>query len=157
MTDCVFCRIVAGSIPATRVHEDEHTLAFMDIGQVNPGHVLVAVKRHVENLYALDEVQAAAVARASVRVARAIRDAFAPAGLSVYQANGKPAGQTVFHYHVHLLPRHDGDGMELTWPTKNPPREALEDHAAKIRARLARDSGPEDGVPAERAGTGAAR
>ena len=136
MTDCVFCRIVAGQIPSTRVYEDEHTLAFMDIGQVNPGHVLVALKQHVENLYVLEEAQAAAVARASARVARAIRDAFAPPGLSVYQANGKPAGQTVFHYHVHLLPRHEGDGMELTWPVKNPPREKLEEYAAKIRARL---------------------
>ena len=136
MTECVFCRIVAGQIPSTRVYEDEHTLAFMDIGQVNPGHVLVALKPHVENLYALEDAQAAAVARASARVARAIREAFAPAGLSVYQANGKPAGQTVFHYHVHLLPRHEGDGMELTWPVKNPPREKLEEYAAKIRGKL---------------------
>lgn len=136
MTECVFCRIVAGEIPSTRVYEDEHTLAFMDIGQVNPGHVLVAVKKHAENLYALEDTQAAAVACACARVARAIREAFAPAGLSVYQANGKPAGQTVFHYHVHLLPRHEGDGMELTWPVKNPPREKLEEYAAKLRARL---------------------
>jgi histidine triad (HIT) family protein len=137
MSDCVFCRIVAGQIPSTRVHEDEHTLAFMDLGQVNPGHVLVAVKKHAENLYALDDTQAAAVARACTRVARAIREAFKPEGLSVYQANGKAAGQTVFHYHVHLLPRHAGDGMELTWPVKNPPREKLEEYAAKIRAGLA--------------------
>ena len=136
MSDCVFCRIVAGQIPSTRVYEDEHTLAFMDIGQVNPGHVLVAVKKHADNLYALDDAQAAAVARASARVARAIRDAFKPEGLSVYQANGKAAGQTVFHYHVHLLPWHAGDGMELTWPVKNPPRELLEDYAGRIRAGL---------------------
>jgi histidine triad (HIT) family protein len=136
MTDCVFCEIVAKQIPATVVYEDEHTLAFMDIGQVNPGHVLVAAKAHAESLYALDDAQAAAVARTSARVARAIRAAFAPPGLSVYQANGKPAGQTVFHYHVHLLPRHEGDGMELTWPVKNPPRERLEEYAAKIRSKL---------------------
>jgi len=136
MADCIFCKIVARQIPATVVHEDEQTLAFMDIGQVNPGHVLVALKAHAENLYALEEGQAAAVARASARVARAIRDAFSPAGLSVYQANGKPAGQTIFHYHVHLLPRHDGDGMELTWPVKNPPRATLEEYAARIRAKL---------------------
>lgn len=136
MSDCVFCRIVAGQIPSTRVHEDEHTLAFMDIGQVNPGHVLVAVKKHAGNLYELDDTQAAAVARASARVAKAIRAAFGPEGLSVYQANGKAAGQTVFHYHVHLLPRHAGDGMELVWPVKNPPREALEGYAAQIRAAL---------------------
>ena len=136
MSDCVFCRIVAKQIPATVVHEDEHTLAFMDIGQVNPGHVLVALKAHAENLFALEEAQAAAVFRTVARVARGIRTAFAPQGLSVYQANGKPAGQTVFHFHIHLVPRHDGDGMNLTWPVKNPPRGKLEDYAAKIRAAL---------------------
>ena len=134
MSDCVFCRIVAGQIPSTKVYEDEHTLAFMDLGQVNPGHVLVAVKKHASYLFELDETQAAAVARACVNVSKAIQSAFKPEGLSVYQANGKAAGQTVFHYHVHLLPRHAGDGMELTWPVKNPPREKLEDYAAKIRA-----------------------
>jgi histidine triad (HIT) family protein len=136
MNDCVFCRIVAGQIPSTRVYEDELTLAFMDIGQVNPGHVLVAIKAHAENLYALDDGQAAAVQRAAARVARAIRDAFAPQGLSVYQANGKAAGQTVFHYHVHLVPRHEGDGMALAWPVKNPPRDELEKHAARIREKI---------------------
>ena len=136
MSECVFCKIVAGQIPSTKVYEDEHALAFMDLGQVNPGHVLVAVKKHAENLYALDDSQAAAIARASIKVARAIREAFKPEGLSVYQANGKPAGQTVFHYHVHLLPRHAGDGMELIWPVKNPPREKLEEYAEKIRGKI---------------------
>lgn len=136
MSDCVFCKIVAGQIPAAKVYEDEMTLAFMDIGQVNPGHTLVALKAHVENLYGVDDAQAAALARTAARVARAIRKAFAPEGLSVYQANGTPAGQTVFHVHAHLVPRHAGDGMALSWPVKNPPREALEDCAAQIRAAL---------------------
>jgi len=136
MSDCVFCKIVAGQIPATVVHEDDLTLAFMDIGQVNPGHVLVALKPHAENLFALDDAQAAAVFRTAARVARGIRAAFEPPGLSVHQANGKPAGQTVFHFHIHLVPRHEGDGMNLTWPVKNPPREKLEEYAAKIRGRL---------------------
>jgi histidine triad (HIT) family protein len=136
MTDCIFCKLVAGQIPATRVYEDEHSLAFMDIGQVNPGHVLVAAKKHAANLFEMDEEQAAAVARTCNKVSKAIQKAFTPEGLSVYQANGKAAGQTVFHYHVHLLPRHAGDGMELTWPVKNPPREQLEACAAKIREKL---------------------
>ena len=137
MSDCVFCRIVARQISATVVHEDEHTLAFMDIGQVNPGHVLVAVKAHVENIFVLEVAQACAVAGTMVRVARGIGRAFAPHGLSVYQANGAAAGQTVLHYHVHLVPRYAGDGMALTWPVKNPAREKLEEYAAKIRASLA--------------------
>ena len=137
MTDCVFCKIMAKQIPATVVHEDEATLAFMDIGQVNPGHVLVACKAHVENVYGLEDAQAAAVFRTAARVARAIRAAFNPPGLSIYQANGKPAGQTVLHFHLHLLPRHDADGMQLLWPVKNPPREKLVAYAAQIRAQLA--------------------
>jgi histidine triad (HIT) family protein len=136
MSDCVFCRIVAKQIPATVVQEDADTLAFMDIGQVNPGHVLVVLKAHADNLFGLQDAQAAAVFRTVARVARAIRDAFAPQGLSVYQANGKAAGQTVFHFHVHLVPRHENDGMNLTWPVKNPPREKLEEYAAKIRQTL---------------------
>jgi histidine triad (HIT) family protein len=136
MADCVFCKIVAKQIPATVVHEDEHTLAFMDIGQVNPGHVLVAVKQHAENIFGLDDTQAAAAFRAAARVARAIREAFAPQGLSVYQANGAAAGQTVRHFHIHLVPRHEGDGMALTWPVKNPPRDKLAEYAGKIREKL---------------------
>lgn len=137
MTDCVFCKIMAKQIPATVVHEDEATLVFMDLGQVNPGHVLVACKAHVENIYGLADAQAAAVFRSAVRVARAIRAAFNPPGLSVYQANGKPAGQTVLHFHLHVLPRYDADGMQLLWPVKNPPREKLDEYAAQIRAQLA--------------------
>jgi histidine triad (HIT) family protein len=137
MTSCVFCRIVAKEIPATVVHEDEHTLAFMDIGQVNPGHVLVAVKKHADNIYALEDAQAGAVFRAAARVARAIRGAFEPQGLSVYQANGAAAGQTVLHLHMHLVPRYEGDGMAFTWPVKNPPREKLVEYAERIKGKLA--------------------
>lgn len=136
MTSCVFCRIVTKEIPAAVVYEDEVTIAFMDAGQVNPGHVLVAAKEHAENLYELNDRQAGALLRAAARVARAIRAAFKPDGLSVYQANGKAAGQTVFHYHMHLLPRHAEDGMALTWPVKNPPREKLAEYAAAIRREL---------------------
>jgi histidine triad (HIT) family protein len=135
-TDCVFCKLAAKQIPASIVYEDETTLAFMDLGQVNPGHVLVACKAHADNVYALDEAQAAAVFRTTVHVARAVRAVFDPPGLSIYQANGVPAGQTVFHFHLHVLPRHNGDGMQLTWPVKNPPREKLEAYCAQIRARL---------------------
>jgi histidine triad (HIT) family protein len=136
MSECIFCRIVAREIPATLIHEDEDTLAFMDIGQVNPGHVLVTVKKHADNIFSLDEAQAAAVFRSAAKVARAIRGAFEPQGLSVYQANGRAAGQTVFHLHLHLVPRYEGDGMALTWPVKNPPREKLAEYAEKIRAKL---------------------
>ena len=136
MSDCVFCKIVAGQIPSTKVHEDESTLAFMDIGEVNPGHVLVTVKPHVENIYGLDSALAAAVFQTAARVARAVKKAYAPEGVTLYQANGPAAGQTVYHFHLHLVPRYAQDGMRLTWPTKNPPREQLEANAAKLRVAL---------------------
>jgi len=137
VSDCVFCRIAAKQIPASIVHEDEHSLAFMDLGQVNPGHVLVAARAHRENIYAMDETEGAAVFAAVIRVSRAIRAGFAPEGLSVYQANGAAAGQTVFHFHMHLVPRYGGDGMNLAWPVKNPTREQLEASASTIRNQLA--------------------
>jgi len=136
MSDCVFCKIVNAQIPSTKVHEDGLTLAFMDIGQVNPGHVLVTVKSHVENIFGLDDPLAAAVFQSAARVARAVKKAYAPEGLTLYQANGAAAGQTVFHFHLHIVPRYDKDGMHLTWPAKNPPREQLEANAAKIRNAL---------------------
>lgn len=136
MGDCVFCKIVAGQIPSTKVHEDGLTLAFMDIGQVNPGHVLVAVKPHVENIFGLDDQLAAAAFQSAARVARAVQKAYAPEGVSLYQANGPAAGQTVYHFHLHVVPRYDKDGMQLAWPVKNPPREQLEANAALLRAAL---------------------
>ena len=136
MTDCIFCRIVAKQIPASILCEDEHTLAFMDLGQVNPGHVLVATKAHVDNVFGLDDAQAGAVFRTVARVARASRDAFGSPGMNLFQANGKVGGQTVFHFHMHVLPRWENDGMSLAWPVKNPPREKLEEYAARIVERL---------------------
>lgn len=109
----------------------------MDLGQVNPGHVLVATKAHVENVFGLDDAQAAGVFRTVARIARASRDAFGAPGMTLLQANGKAGAQTVFHFHMHVLPRHESDGMSLAWPAKNPPRETLQAYAEKIRAALA--------------------
>jgi diadenosine tetraphosphate (Ap4A) HIT family hydrolase len=85
MGECVFCRIVAGQIPASIVFEDEHTLAFMDQGQVNPGHALVATKSHVENVFGLDDALAAAVFRTTARIARASRAAFGAPGMTLFR------------------------------------------------------------------------
>lgn len=136
MAACVFCRIVSKQIPSTLVCEDDSTLAFMDIGSINPGHVLVACKAHVDNLFGLEDQQAGALFRTTARVAKAVNRAFSPHGVSVYQANGKAAGQTVFHAHVHVVPRYEGDGMDLVWPVKHPPRAELDRAAEKIRRAL---------------------
>ena len=109
----------------------------MDIGQVNPGHVLVASKRHAANLFELSADEAAAVMRTVHHVAHAVRETFDPPGLTLLQANGREGDQTVFHFHMHIVPRHGDDGIALSWPRKEPAREVLEDYAARIRQRLA--------------------
>lgn len=134
---CIFCRLIAGEIPAARVYEDEASVAFMDIGQCNPGHVLVAAKRHAVTLFELTSDEAAAVMRTAHRVAQGISKAFDPPGFTLLQANGREGDQTVFHFHMHLVPRHGNDGIALTWPRKDPAYGVLEEYAARIRAALA--------------------
>ncbi len=132
MEPSVFTRIIRGELPAAKVHEDEHTFAFMDAGQVNPGHVIVATRRQVETILDLDDELAGALFRTAARVARAVEAAFHPDGITVLQAN-RPAGwQTVPHVHLHVLPRHHGDGVGLVWPRKEPPLEQLRALAARI-------------------------
>lgn len=133
---CIFCRLVAGEIPAAKVHEDALTLAFMDIGQVNPGHVLVATKRHAATLFDITPEEAAAVGRTVQRVAMAARSAFGPPGLTVLQANGREGDQTVSHFHVHVLPRHAQDGVALSWPRKDPAPDILQAYAERLRSAL---------------------
>jgi histidine triad (HIT) family protein len=135
--NCVFCRIARGELPASKVFEDAHTLAIMDIQSVNPGHMLVLVKPHRANIYTLEDELAGAVFRTAARMARAAKAAFGCEGVTLLQANEKAGAQTVFHFHIHVLPRWEGDGMELAWPAKNPPREALEEMAVKLRGALA--------------------
>ncbi len=134
---CIFCRIVQQELPAALVYEDALTLAFMDIGQVTPGHVLVATRRHAATLLELTPAEAAAVMQTAQRMAQAVQTAFAPAGITLLQANGAAGGQTVAHFHLHVVPRHAGDGIALSWPRKEPGAEALAGYAAKLRAALA--------------------
>lgn len=137
--ECIFCRLVAGEIPSAKVCEDELTVAFMDIGQVNPGHVLVATKRHAVTLLDITPEEAAAVLQTAQRVARAAQAAFDPPGMTLFQANGPVGGQTVFHFHLHVLPRHEDDGMALAWPRKEPGPAVLQDYAQRLRAVLQAD------------------
>ncbi|MCM2309469.1 MAG: HIT family protein [Sulfuritalea sp.] len=133
MTTTIFTRIIAGELPCAKVYEDELVFAFMDAGQVNPGHVIVASKAPVETLMDADEATAKAMMAAAWRIARAVQAAFAPAGMTILQANRAAGWQTVPHLHLHVLPRHADDGVELTWPRKEPGLEKLKELAAMIR------------------------
>ena len=138
MGECVFCAIVAGREPASRVYEDAATLAFMNLRQANPGHVLVIPKAHVVTVDQLPLDLAAALGQAVVRVSRAIQCCFAPDGLSVWQSNGVAAGQEIFHVHVHLFPRRVGDGCLAVYPALPPvvARAELDHLAARLQAAL---------------------
>jgi histidine triad (HIT) family protein len=133
MAATVFSRIIAGELPCAKVYEDDLVFAFMDAGQVNPGHVIIASKAPVETLMDADEATARAMMVAAWRIARAVQEAFAPAGMTILQANRAAGWQTVPHLHLHVLPRHAGDGVDLTWPRKEPGLEKLKELAAKIR------------------------
>lgn len=132
MEPSVFTKIIKGEIPAAKVYEDQDTIAFMDAGQVNPGHVVVATKKQVETILDLDDDLAGALFRTVTKVARAIQREFKPEGLTILQAN-KPVGwQTVPHLHLHILPRHKDDGVAITWPRNNPSIDELKALAARI-------------------------
>ena len=110
---CIFCEIVAGRAPSHRVFEDDQTLAFMDIFPVAPGHTLVITKDHAENIFEASADLLRAVAATSKRIAEVIDRELTPEGLGVFQLNGAAAGQTVFHYHLHLIPRSAGEELKL--------------------------------------------
>ena len=131
----VFSRIIAGELPCAKVYEDELVFAFMDAGQVNPGHVLVVTREPYETLMDADDESAAALMRAAARIARAVEQAFRPDGMTILQANRAAGWQTVPHLHLHVLPRYANDGVGLVWPRKEPDMEILRQYAARISVR----------------------
>src|SRR5688500_13055695 len=129
----VFEKLLAGELPCAKIYEDEHVFAFMDAGQVNDGHVIVATRKPHATLMDCSEAEAEALMRVARRIAIAVQAAFAPAGITVLQANRPAGGQTVPHLHLHVLPRHDGDGVGLVWPRKEPGLERLRELAARLK------------------------
>ncbi|MBA9025263.1 MULTISPECIES: HIT family protein [Bacillaceae] len=118
MSDCIFCKIINGDIPSTKVFENEHVLAFLDISQVTKGHTLIIPKIHKENVYELTPDIAKNIFEVVPEIARALKKAFNPIGLNTINNNGEAAGQSVFHYHLHLIPRYgEGDGFGAVWKT----------------------------------------
>ena len=115
MSDCIFCGIVAGTMPAERVYEDERTIAFLDIAPAADGHVLVIPRTHSDDIHGTDPADLAASALTAKLMAGRVSGALGADGVTVMQSNGAAAGQTVFHYHVHIIPRFDGDGVLQPW------------------------------------------
>jgi histidine triad (HIT) family protein len=113
--DCIFCRIVAGELPSQRVEEDERTLAFMDLNPATRGHALVIPRRHAADLLSIEPDDLAAVAQTAQRLAARAVPALGAAGVNLINSCGADAWQTVFHFHIHVIPRYPGDPLRLPW------------------------------------------
>ena len=134
--DCIFCRIVAGEVPSFRLLEDDRVLSFMDINPANEGHCLVIPKAHAANLFESQDESVAAAAAAARRVADAVRRTLDPPGISLMQANGPAAGQSVFHLHFHVIPRCVDDGLLFNWEPCPGDLDVIGRLAERIRANL---------------------
>jgi|SRR5665213_1483969 len=133
MTDCIFCRIVAGDAPAYVVAEDDRTLAFLDRGQATEGHTLVVPRVHASDIWDISEEEFAAVLVMAKRVAQLLERQLAPDGLNLTQSNRSAGWQDVFHFHVHLIPRWSGDGLVPPWRPSRPSDEQLAATLARLQ------------------------
>ncbi|TXC89883.1 HIT family protein [Metabacillus litoralis] len=139
MSDCIFCKIVNEEIPCAKVFENDHVVAFLDISQVTKGHTLVIPKVHKENIYELTPEIASKVFEVIPQISNAIKKQFNPVGLNLLNNNGEQAGQSVFHYHMHIVPRYGkGDGFGAVWKSHadqySP--EQLQEIASSIKSEL---------------------
>lgn len=138
MAECIFCRIVRGEIPCFKMYENEKVLAFADINPISEGHTLIIPKKHVENLWEIQEEDLAAIHLASRALAHAIRESLKPVGLAALQLNGKGANQVVMHYHLHLIPRLSGSPQlpVTAWELKPGNMDAIRETAQRISAAM---------------------
>ncbi len=136
MDSCIFCKIAKGEIPCSKVFENDSVLAFLDIAPINKGHALVIPKKHYVDIHDLPESEFKEIAVGVKAVADAVKKATGCPGINVLQANGKAAGQEVFHFHVHVIPRFEKDGSGMRWPKMDYSENEMGELAEKIRALL---------------------
>ena len=134
--DCIFCAIVEGAIPATIVYEEDQILAFMDINPANSGHLLVIPKRHYRNIFDINVEMAGKIMQVGALLARAIKTALNPDGLNLLQSSESAAFQTVFHFHLHLIPRWEDDSLVLPWQPQQGDMNQIVEVANKIRQHI---------------------
>ncbi len=117
--NCIFCKIASGAIPAGKIYEDENFVAILDISPASEGHTLLIPKAHVQDVYDLPEAVGKEIYPVLTKLSHALKRNFAFDGLNILQNNGEVAGQTVFHFHIHLIPRHTGDTVAVKWDAVN--------------------------------------
>jgi histidine triad (HIT) family protein len=137
MKDCIFCKIVAGEIPCTKIVEDDVTLSFMDISPLNKGHILVVPKEHYSTILETDAELYGYLYSAVNRISKAVQAALNPDGINIMQLNGKAANQVVPHLHIHIVPRWYGDGLTISaWEPVPGNMEDILKNAEIVRSRL---------------------
>ena len=134
--ECIFCAIVEGKIPSAKVYENDHVFAFMDIAPANPGHLLIIPKQHYRNIFDMPADVGSKIMEAAVLLANAIKEALNPDGLNLFQSNEPAAFQTVFHFHLHLIPRWEEDPLRLPWKPSEGNIEEINNIAVKIQQAL---------------------
>lgn len=115
MSDCIFCKIANGEIPSATLYEDEDFRVILDLGPASKGHALILSKAHAANIYEISDDMAAKAMILAKKMATKMTEALKCDGFNIVQNNGEPAGQTVFHFHMHLIPRYEGDQVGITW------------------------------------------
>jgi histidine triad (HIT) family protein len=115
MEDCVFCKIINGEIPANKIYEDEKVLAFLDINPISKGHTLIIPKAHFENIFDIEENNLKEIISTGKKVSMLLKEKLNADGVNLLHASGKDAQQSVFHFHLHIVPRYKEDGLD-TWP-----------------------------------------
>ncbi len=135
-SDCIFCKIVADEIGSIPVFEDDHTLAFMDINPVARGHTLIVPKQHWQNLYEMPDEHLGYVSASAKRIAVAVKFALNPDGVSLIQANGQGASQSVLHFHMHIVPRTMGDELKINWQLRPGDLDEIREVAAQLAAAV---------------------
>lgn len=134
MENCIFCKIANGEIPAATLYEDEDFRVILDLGPASKGHALILPKTHAANIYELSDELAAKAMILAKKMATVMTDALKCDGFNIVQNNGEPAGQTVFHFHMHLIPRYKNDGVGITWTLGELKEEEKEEILAKVKA-----------------------
>lgn len=125
--NCIFCKIANGEIPSTTLYEDEDFRVILDLGPATRGHALLLPKNHFANLFELDDETAQKAILVAKKMAGKMKDALGADGFNLVQNNGEAAGQTVFHFHMHLIPRYKEDGQKIGWNPGSPSQEELEE------------------------------
>ena len=134
--DCIFCKLANGIIPTNHLYEDDVVKVIFDVSPASKGHVLVLPKEHYDNIYSLDDDTASHIFQVAVKIAKAMKESLHIDGLNIVQNNGEAAGQTVFHFHLHVIPRYDGQAPIVTWNPGSSEPEELQETAKRIHAEL---------------------